>query len=160
MHTNIDKRGHVGVCRTLIFKVKGQGHELNLIFFDIPDLDNVWIDTKIEFVSRFQQEVTKVIPVHLYDLDVKVYGRGQKINFSFFLHLRPKNVRIDTKIKYVPRLPPEITKVIQKGVWPWISRSSNEDRIFSIITVGLLDPENIPVRDKIMFLLPICYEST
>ena len=54
---------------TLIFKVKGQGHAINFSFFDIPDLKNVRIDTKIEFVSRFLQEVTKVIPVHIYDLD-------------------------------------------------------------------------------------------
>ena len=55
----------MGVYLTLIFKVKGQGHEINFSFFDIPGLKNVRIDTKIEFVSRFLQEVTKVIPVHI-----------------------------------------------------------------------------------------------
>ena len=54
---------------TLIFKVKGQGHEINFSFFDIPDLKNARIDAKIEIVSRFLQEVTKVKPVHIYDLD-------------------------------------------------------------------------------------------
>ena len=54
---------------TLIFKVKGQGHETNFSFFDITDLKNARIDTKIELVSRFLQEVTKVIPVHIYDLN-------------------------------------------------------------------------------------------
>ena len=53
----------------LDFKVKGQGHEINFSFFDIPDLKNARIDTKIKFVSRFLQEVTKVIQVHMYDLD-------------------------------------------------------------------------------------------
>ena len=53
----------------MIFKVKGQGHEINFSFFDIPDLKNARIDTKIKFVSRFLQEVTKVIQVHMYDLD-------------------------------------------------------------------------------------------
>ena len=42
---------------------------LILAFFDIPDLKNARIDTKIKFVSRFLQEVTKVIQVHMYDLD-------------------------------------------------------------------------------------------
>ena len=117
MCTTRDNRGHVGVCLTLIFKVKGQGHEINFSFFDIPDLKNARIDTKIEFVSRFLQEVTKVIPVHTcMTLIFKVNRQGQKIDFSFFDLLDPKNVRIDTKIKSVLRLQPEITKVIQKGV--------------------------------------------
>ena len=77
----------------------------------------------------------------------KVNRQGQNIYFRFFDISDPKNVRIDTKIKSVPRLQPEITKVIQKGVWPWFSRSCNEDRIFFVITVGFLDPENIPIRD-------------
>ena len=46
----------------------------------------------------------------------KVNRQGQKIYFSFFDISDPKNVRIDTKIKSVPRSQPEITKVIQKGV--------------------------------------------
>ena len=69
MYTTRDNRGHVGVCLTMIFKVKGQGHEINFSFFDIPDLKNARIDTKIKLVSRFLQEVTKVIQVHMYDLD-------------------------------------------------------------------------------------------
>ena len=69
MYTTRDNRGHVGVCLTLIFKVKGHGHEINFSFFDISELKNARIDTKIEFVSRFLQEVTKVILVHIYDLD-------------------------------------------------------------------------------------------
>ena len=116
MYTTRDNRGHVGVCLTMIFKVKGQGHEINFSFFDIPDLKNARIDTKIKFVSRFLQEVTKVIQVHMYDLIFKVNRQGQTIYFSCFDISDPKNVRIDTKIKSVPRLQPEITKVIQKGV--------------------------------------------
>ena len=77
----------------------------------------------------------------------KVNRQGQKIDFSFFDLLDPKNVRIDTKIKSVLRLQPEITKVIQKGVWPWISRLSNEDRIFSLSPLDSLTPKNIPIRD-------------
>ena len=38
MYTARDKRGHVSVCLTLIFKVKGQDHEIYSSFFDIPDL--------------------------------------------------------------------------------------------------------------------------
>ena len=74
----------------------------------------------------------------------KVNRQGQKIDFSFVDLLDPKNVRIDTKIKSVPRLQPEITKVIQKGVWPWISRSSNGDRIFSLSPLDSLTPKTYP----------------
>ena len=74
----------------------------------------------------------------------KVNRQGQKIYFSFFDFLDPKNVRIDTKIKSVPRLQPEKTKVIQKGVWPWISRSSNRDRIFSLSPLDSLTPKTYP----------------
>ena len=38
MYTAKDKRGHVAVCLTLIFKVKGQGHEIHSSVFDIPDI--------------------------------------------------------------------------------------------------------------------------
>ena len=110
MYTTRDNRGHVDVCLTMIFKVKGQGHEINFSFFDIPDLKNARIDTKIKFVSRFLQEVTKVIQVHMYDLDFQGQRQGQTIYFSCFDISDPKNVRIDTKIKSVPRLQPEITK--------------------------------------------------
>ena len=81
MYTTRDNRGHVGVCLTLIFKVKGQGHEINFSFFDIPDLKNARIDTKIKFVSRFLQEVTKVIPIHMYDLDFQ--GQPSRSEHSF-----------------------------------------------------------------------------
>ena len=74
----------------------------------------------------------------------KVNRQGQTIYFSCFDISDPKNVRIDTKIKSVPRLQPEITKVIQKGVWPWFSRSCNKDRIFSLSPLDSLTPKTYP----------------
>ena len=74
----------------------------------------------------------------------KVNRQGQNIHFRFFDISDPKNVRIDTKIKSVPRLQPEITKVIQKGVWPWFSRSCNKDRIFSLSPLDSLTPKTYP----------------
>ena len=78
MYITRDNRGHVDICLTLIFKVKGQSQEINFSFFDIPDLKNARINTKIEFVSRFLQEVTKVIPVHIYDLDFQGQPSGSE----------------------------------------------------------------------------------
>ena len=48
--TTRDIRGHVGVCLILIFKVNRQGHVIYFGLFEIPDLENVEIDTKIIFV--------------------------------------------------------------------------------------------------------------
>ena len=51
-------------------------------FFDIPDLENARIDTKIESVLCLQPEITKVIPVHVYDLEFQ--GQPSKSRDSFW----------------------------------------------------------------------------
>ena len=51
-----------------MFKVNRQGHKIYFSFFDITDLRNVRIDAEINFLSRFLQEKTKIIPVQMYDL--------------------------------------------------------------------------------------------
>ena len=53
----------------MAFKVNRQGHVIYFGLFEIPDPDNVEIDTKIMSVSCLQPEITKVIPVHVYDLE-------------------------------------------------------------------------------------------
>ena len=55
-----------------------------------------------------------------------------------------ENVRIDTKINIVSCLQPEIRKVMQKGVWPWFSRSRNKDGIFSLSPLDSLTPKTYP----------------
>ena len=45
------------ICATLSFKVNRQDHIIFLNIFDIHDLENVRIDTKINFVSRLQPEI-------------------------------------------------------------------------------------------------------
>ena len=49
------------ICVTLTSKVNRQGHVIFFNIFDIPDLENVRINTKIDFVSCFQPEMRKVI---------------------------------------------------------------------------------------------------
>ena len=66
----------------MIFKVNHQGHEIYFNFFDIPDLENARIDTKIESVLCLQPEITKVIPVHVYDLEFQ--GQPSKSRDSFW----------------------------------------------------------------------------
>ena len=48
-------------CMTLSFKVNRQGHVFVSNIFDILDLENVRIDTKIDFVSCLQPEIWKVM---------------------------------------------------------------------------------------------------
>jgi hypothetical protein len=45
------------ICVTLSFKVNRQGHMIFFNIFDILDLENVRIDTKINFVSCLQPEL-------------------------------------------------------------------------------------------------------
>ena len=130
MYTTRDKRGHIGVCLTLIFKVNHQGYVIYFGLFEIPDLENVEIntkiksvaciqpeiferfcipdlknariDTKIKSVSCLQPEITKVIPVHMYDLDFEGQRRGHVIfYFGLFVISDPENFEIDTKIRTI-----------------------------------------------------------
>ena len=49
------------ICVTLSFKVNRQGHVIFFNIFDIHDLKNVRIDTRINFVSCLQPEMRKVM---------------------------------------------------------------------------------------------------
>ena len=51
----------VETCLTLSSKVKRQGHRIYFNIFDILDLENVRIDTKIEVVSCLELDIRKVI---------------------------------------------------------------------------------------------------
>ena len=113
-------------------------------FSEILDFANVRIDTKIKSVACIQPEIWKVIQWMCVTLSSKVNRQGHVIFFHIFDIPDLENVKIDTKINFVSCLQREIRKVMQKGVWPWFSRSCNKDRNFFIITVGFLDPENIP----------------
>ena len=49
------------MCMTLSSKVKGWGHVIYFNIFDILNLENVEIDTKIKFQSCLQPETRKVL---------------------------------------------------------------------------------------------------
>ena len=49
------------MCVTLSYKINRQDHGFVFNIFDILDLENVRIDTKINFVSCLQPEIRKVI---------------------------------------------------------------------------------------------------
>ena len=49
------------ICVTLSSKVNRQGHMIFSNIFDILDLENVGIDTEINFVSCLQPEMRKVM---------------------------------------------------------------------------------------------------
>ena len=86
----------------------------------------------------------KVIQWMCVTLNSKVNRQGHGIVFNIFDILDLENVRIDTKINFVSCLQPEIWKVMQKGVWPWFSRSCNKDRIFSLSPLDSLTPKTYP----------------
>ena len=86
----------------------------------------------------------KVMQCMCVTLSSKVNRRGHGFVFNIFDILDLKNVRIDTKINFVSCLQPEIWKVMQKGVWPWFSRSCNKDGIFSLSPLDSLTPKTYP----------------
>ena len=69
------------MCVTLSFKVNRQGHINFFNIFDIYDLENVRIDTKINFVSCLQPEIRKVMQ-KVFDLDFQ--GHAMKIEFFHY----------------------------------------------------------------------------
>ena len=113
-------------------------------FSEILDLENVRIDTKVKSASCIQPELMKVIQCMCVTLSSKVNRQGHGFVFNIFDILDLENVRIDTKINFVSCLQPEIWKVMQKGVWPWFSRSCNKDGIFSLSPLDSLTPKTYP----------------
>ena len=131
-------------AKTYIFKVKHQGQVTDFEFSEILDLENVRFDTKVESASCIQPELMKVIQWMCVTLSSKVNRQSHRIVFNIFDILDIENVRIDTEINFVSRLHPEIWKVMQKGVWPWFSRSCKGDGIFSLWLLDSLTPETYP----------------
>ena len=133
-----DMKGHAKKCLT------DRGQVIDFEFSEILDLNNVRIDTKVKSASCIQPELMKVIQWMCVTLNSKVNRHGHEIVFNIFDIHDLVNVRIDTKINCVSCLQPEIWKVMQKGVWPWFSRSCNKDRIFHYHRWVSLTPKPYP----------------
>ena len=71
MYTTKDNEDHIKVSLTLTFKVNRQGYVIGFVFFEIPDLEKVRIDTEILSVLYIQPEIPKVIIVYIFDLGFK-----------------------------------------------------------------------------------------
>ena len=82
MFTTRGRRGHVGVCLTLIFKVNRQGHVICFGLFKIPDLENVEVDTKIIPCTIITNLVMKGQFEGSSTLNFKVICQGHVINFK------------------------------------------------------------------------------
>ena len=103
---------------TLKINVNHQGQVADFGFFEILNIENVRIDTKIESVAGILPEISKVIWRMCMTLSFKI-KRWRYVNyFNIFDILGVEIVRIDTKIMSVWCLQPEIRKVIHKCVWP------------------------------------------
>ena len=78
--------------------------------------------------------------------DLEFQGQPSRSHdfFNIFDIYDLENVRIDTKINFVSCLQTEIRKVMQKGVWPWFSKSCNKDRILSLSPLDSLTPKSYP----------------
>ena len=72
---------------TLSFKVNRQGQVFVFNIFDILDLENVRIDTKIDFVSCLQPEIWKVMQ-KVFDLDFQ--GQTSRSGDLFWVFWDPR----------------------------------------------------------------------
>ena len=72
------------MCLTFIFKVNHQGQVTDSGFFEILNLANVRIDTKIKFLACIQPEIREVIQLICVTLSSKVNRQGHMI-FSTYL---------------------------------------------------------------------------
>ena len=133
---------------TFIFKFNHQGQLTNSVFFEILDLANIRIDTKIKCVACIQPGMRKVIQRSYkgHMCDHKFQGQPSRShNFFMVIYIHDlENVRIDTKINFVSCLQLEIKKVMQKDVWPWFSRSYNKYKNFSLSPLDPLTPKTYP----------------
>ena len=103
---------------TLKINVNHQGQVADFGFFEILDIENVRIDTKIKSAACIQPEISKVIWKMCLTLSSKVKCLRYVNCFNIFDIPGLEIVRIDTQIMYVWCLQPEIRKVIHKRVWP------------------------------------------
>ena len=85
MFTTRDTKGHTQMCLTFIFKINHQSHVTDFAFFEILDLANVRIDTKIKCLACIQPEIRKVIQLICVTLSFKVNRQGHMTFFSTYL---------------------------------------------------------------------------
>ena len=78
------------MCVTLSFKVNRQGHVIVFNIFDILDLKNVRIDTKIEFVSCLQPKIRKVTQKDVWPWFSKSCNKDRIFSLSWLDSLTPK----------------------------------------------------------------------
>ena len=95
LETNINVK-KIGL--TLEIKVKNQGQVTENGFFEILDIENVRIDTKIESIACIQTEISKVIQKMCMTLSSKVKRLRYVNYFNIFDIPGLENVRIATKI--------------------------------------------------------------
>ena len=101
---------------------------------------NLGVDSNIFEVEDFRKFILSYLTL-MFDLDFqgqanffqiciifKVNHHSYIIYLNFFEFLDIEYVKIDTKIKSVTGIQPEIIKVIWKYVWPWFWRSTMEVR--------------------------------
>ena len=122
------------MCVTLISKVNRQGHAIFSNIVDILDLENVRIDTKIEFVSCLQPEIRRVMQqgLHCGLVGSAPAWDGTGCEFdSWQCRICSLSLRVFGSLRGSLGTYGLTQKLcLKKGVWPWFSRSCKTNRIF------------------------------
>ena len=114
-------------CVTLSSKVNRQGHVIFFNIFDILDLENVRIDTKIDFVSCLQPEIRKVTQKGVWPWFSRSCNKDRIFSLSPLDSLTPKT-------------------------YPWEIFSKNSDGKAKIQGGGCINPPPLG-RPKVDFYL-------
>jgi len=61
MYSARDNKGDLKVCSTLNFKVEYRGRGFGMHFCELPDIENVILDTKIIILAHILPEIFKHI---------------------------------------------------------------------------------------------------
>ena len=140
------------MCMTLSFKVKRWRYVNYFNILDIPGLEIVRIDTKIMSVWWFTTRDTKGHTQMCLTYIFKVNHRGHVTYFRFSEILDLENVRIDTKIKSVACIQPEIRKVIQLMCVTLSSKVNRQGHIIFFNIFDIFNLKNVRIDTKINFV--------
>ena len=96
-------------CLTLNFKVKGQGHDICIYFYEFRDIISVLIDTKISFYVLYYQRYHIECVTSCLTLNYKIKGHGLNHGTYLFEFFVIYLVIVDTKNKFMWHILPEIS---------------------------------------------------
>ena len=114
-------------CLTLHFKIKGQGHDIDMNLFEFRDIDLVLIDTTHKFLPCILPEISYWMRYLMFDLKFQGQrSRSQPWYLFFWIPWHPLSNRGHQRQVSITCTTRDIILNALRHVWPWISRSRSQ----------------------------------